>query len=91
MRPSDYVLKDIEVKPKKERYSRKNNPAVDFVKEIISRRDDNDPENHDYYSYDQYDKMTMALNDFSEEKRDKKIYKNFIIIEKMLQLQLQYL
>lgn len=77
MRPSDYVLKDIEVKPKKERYSRKNNPAVDFVKEIISRRDDNAPENHDYYSYDQYDKMTMALNDFSEEKRDKKIYKNF--------------
>ncbi len=75
--PSDYILKDVVVKPKKEKYSRKNNPAVDFVKEIIARRDDNKLENHDYYSFDQHDKMTMALNDFSEEKREKGVYKNF--------------
>ena len=75
--PADYILSAVEVKPKRERYSRKNNPAVDFVKEIIERRDLNNPENHDFYSYDQYDKMTMALNDFSEEKRDKRIFRKF--------------
>ncbi len=77
LRPSDYILKDVDVKPKKEKYSRKNNPAVEFVKKLIALRDENDPENHDYFSYEQYDKMTMALNDFSEEKKDKWIFKNF--------------
>lgn len=77
LRPSDYILKDVDVKPRKEKYSRKNNPAVEFVKKLIALRDENDPENHDYFSYEQYDKMTMALNDFSEEKKDKWIFKNF--------------
>ncbi len=77
LRPSDYILKDVNIKPKKEKYSRKNNPAVEFVKKLIARRDENNPENHDFYSYEQYDKMTMALNDFSEEKKDKWIFKNF--------------
>ena len=77
LRPSDYILKDVNIKPKKEKYSRKNNPAVEFVKKLIARRDENNPENHDYFSYEQYDKMTMALNDFSEEKKDKWIFKNF--------------
>ncbi|MCD7710001.1 MAG: DUF5686 and carboxypeptidase regulatory-like domain-containing protein [Porphyromonadaceae bacterium] len=75
--PSDFILQEIDVRPKKERYSRKNNPAVDFVRNLISRRDEHNPENHDYYSYDQYDKMTIALNDFSEEKKEKKIFSKF--------------
>ena len=33
--PSDYVLKEVVVKPKKEKYSKKNNPAVEFVKKLI--------------------------------------------------------
>ena len=77
LRPSDYILKDVNISPKKEKYSRKNNPAVEFVKKLIDRRDLNNPESHDFYSYEQYDKMTMALNDFSEEKKDKWIFKNF--------------
>ncbi|MCD8287236.1 MAG: DUF5686 and carboxypeptidase regulatory-like domain-containing protein, partial [Porphyromonadaceae bacterium] len=75
--PSDFILQEVDVRPKKERYSRKNNPAVDFVRNLISRRDEHNPENHDYYSYDQYDKMTIALNDFSEEKKEKKIFSKF--------------
>ena len=77
LRPSDYILKDVNISPKKEKYSRKNNPAVEFVKKLIDRRNLNNPESHDFYSYEQYDKMTMALNDFSEEKKDKWIFKNF--------------
>ena len=32
--PSDYVLKEVVVEPKKEKYSKKNNPAVEFVKKL---------------------------------------------------------
>jgi len=77
LRPSDYILKDVNIRPKKEKYSRKNNPAVEFVKKLIERRDENNPENHDFYSYEQYDKMTMALNDFSEEQRERRVFKKF--------------
>ena len=43
LRPSDYILKDVNIRPKKEKYSRKNNPAVEFVKKLIERRDENNP------------------------------------------------
>ena len=35
--PSDYTLQEVVVKPKKEKYSKKNNPAVEFVKKLIER------------------------------------------------------
>ncbi len=35
--PTTYDLKEVVVKPKKEKYSNKNNPAVDFVMEPFAR------------------------------------------------------
>lgn len=78
--PSTYDVKEVIVRPKRERYKRKGNPAVDFVKNIIERRDQNSPENHDYYNYEQYDKLTLALNDFSEEQKKKWLFKKFQFI-----------
>lgn len=48
----------------KGKYSKKNNPAVDFVKKLRKRSDVGDPLRHDYYSYDKYERITLALNDF---------------------------
>ena len=33
--PADVMLSEVVVKPKKEKYSRKNNPAVEFMKKVI--------------------------------------------------------
>jgi len=36
--PADVMLSEVVVKPKKEKYSRKNNPAVEFMKKVIEHK-----------------------------------------------------
>lgn len=69
MVPTGVALKELVVKPKKEKYSKKNNPAVEFVKRLMAQKHGYDPKNHDYYNYNKYEKMTMGLNDFSEKQK----------------------
>lgn len=69
MVPTGVALKELVVKPKKEKYSKKNNPAVEFVKRLMAQKHGYDPKSHDYYNYNKYEKMTMGLNDFSEKQK----------------------
>lgn len=62
--PNGITLNEVVVKPKKEKYSKKENPAVKFVKQVIASRESNDPRNHDYFQYDQYEKMVFGMNDY---------------------------
>ena len=68
--PTGIALNEVVVKPGRERYRRRDNPAVAFVKNVIERRNANDPRNHDYYSYDRYQKMVFAMNDYKPKKRE---------------------
>ncbi len=77
MEPTSYQLQEAVIRPKKAKYSRKNNPAVEFVKKMIDKRDENDPRNKDYYSYQQYEGITLALNDFTEEVQKKWLFRKF--------------
>ena len=43
MVPTGVALRELVVKPKKEKYSKKNNPAVEFVKRLMARRQDYEP------------------------------------------------
>ena len=63
--PISFQLKEVFVKPKKEKYSKKNNPAIDFMKKIKEMAEEHNPENQDFYSYDKYEKTVIALNDFN--------------------------
>lgn len=68
MQPERYELKEVTIKPKKEKYSRKNNPAVTLVETIIKKRDDNSPEQKPFYSRDRHEKLSIALNNFDPNK-----------------------
>lgn len=68
--PTGIALNEVVVKPGRERYRRRDNPAVAFVKNVIERRNANDLRNHDYYSYDRYQKMVFAMNDYKPKKRE---------------------
>lgn len=61
---SSIALSEVVIKPKKEKYTKKENPAVAFVRKVIEARESNDPHNQDYFQYDQYEKMVFAMNDF---------------------------
>ncbi|MDE6453152.1 MAG: DUF5686 and carboxypeptidase regulatory-like domain-containing protein [Muribaculaceae bacterium] len=58
--PTD--LRELVVKRKK--YSKKNNPAVDFVRRIKSMADSIDPRRNPYYGYQRYERITLAMNNF---------------------------
>ena len=62
--PADYDLPEVVVKPEREKYSKKNNPALDLARELIERRDDNSPLNKEFYSRERHEKLNLALNDF---------------------------
>ena len=62
--PTSIALSEVVIKPGKEKYRKKDNPAVIFIKNAIERRESNDPRNHDYYRYNQYEKMVFAMNDY---------------------------
>ena len=67
--PDGVSLKEVVVKPRREKYRKKENPAVAFVRQVIARRKENSPYNHPYYSYDQYEKTLFGKNDYTPRKR----------------------
>lgn len=67
--PDDIALQEVTVKPQKEKYSKKDNPAVEFVKQMIERRKENSPRNKNYYQYDQYEKILIGLNEFEQKSK----------------------
>lgn len=80
MSPTSYALSEIVVRPQKEKYSKKNNPAVEFVEKMIANRNENSPKNHEYYSYERYEKITFALNDFTEDRKKNWLFRKFDFI-----------
>lgn len=80
MSPTSYALAEVIVRPQNAKYSKKNNPAVEFVEKMIAHRNENSPKNHDYYSYERYEKITFALNDFTEERKKNWLFKKFDFI-----------
>lgn len=58
-------LKEVIVKPKKNKYSKKNNPAVALMERVRKDKSEHDPHNLPFYNYDKYEKMVLALNEFN--------------------------
>lgn len=85
MKPSDIMLSEVTVKPGRERYSRKNNPAVDFMRKVIENKSTFKLEENDYYQYDKYQKMKTSLNDMTPEKVKEGVYKKIPFLENQLE------
>lgn len=65
LRPESKHLQDVVVRRKRQKYSRKNNPAVELMKRVIAAKKKTDLQNHDYYQYNKYQKLTVAINDIT--------------------------
>ena len=65
------ALKEVTVKAKRSRYRRKNNPAVELMRQVIAHKKKTDLSNRDYYQYTKYQKLTLALNDVKPEQVQK--------------------
>ena len=86
MRPDDIMLDEVVVKPKREKYSRKNNPAVELMKKVIAHKKNNKLSENDYYQYNKYQKITMSLNDVTPEMLEKGMYKKMPFLKHQIEL-----
>lgn len=63
--PDEVYLQEVVIKPQKEKYRKKDNPAVRLVREIIDRKNLNSPYSQDYFSYEHYEKILFAMNEYT--------------------------
>ena len=74
LKDDSHKLNEVVVKTKRGKYSRKDNPAVELMRRVIAAKKKTDLSNHDYYQYDKYQKITLALNDLKKEQLEGKFF-----------------
>lgn len=74
---ANYSLSEVEIKPGRERYNRKDNPALELAQHLIRKRKADDPHNNDYVSRNRYENLLLALDDFNEEKQQQPAFRKF--------------
>ena len=67
-------LNEVVVKSKKGKYSRKDNPAVELMRRVIAAKKRTDLSNHDFYQYNRYQKITLSLNNVTDEQLKSKFF-----------------
>lgn len=80
LNPSTLTLGEVVVKEKRGGYKRKDNPAVELIKKVIDHKDKNRMEAQDFYEYEKYEKIELALNNITDEFREKRTFRKFQFI-----------
>jgi len=58
---------------KKKRYTNKDNPAVELIRQVIAHKNSNRMQSYDYTEYEQYEKLEFSFINVSEKLSQKKI------------------
>lgn len=82
--PATYELGEVEIKPERERYRRKENPAVELVQDIIKQRGKLRLDNHDYYSRKRHELLTVALSNFDQNELQQELLRRIGILQNYL-------
>ncbi len=64
MIPDGVQLDEVVVKKKGDHYSKRNNPAVALMERVRREAPDSDPDKQPYHSYNNYDKIVLAISNF---------------------------
>lgn len=73
--PDNILLNEMVVRPRKERYRKKDNPAIIMMRKVIASKKKNRLEDNDYYRYNRYEKLNIALDDIHPESLSKGVLK----------------
>ncbi len=65
IKPTSFEIAEVVVRPKREKYSRKDNPAVELIKKVIENKDNNRIESKEEYQVEAYEKLSMSLDNFN--------------------------
>ena len=72
LKPENVQLVGAVVKPKRERYVKKENPAVELIRNVIANKKHNRIEDKEYYACNLYEKLTLSLDDYQPDFEKKK-------------------
>lgn len=75
--PQSFTLDEVLVKRTKEKYSKKDNPAVALAKRLMALKSQGRPTDQPYYSQQRYERMMYGFNDFDKIKDKNLIFRKF--------------
>lgn len=84
--PISKELSTVQIRPdkKKQRYKRRNNPAVELLQQVLDHKEQNSLDSQRPWSRTVYDKSTIALDDFHPNFRKHLFWKHFPFVEKYI-------
>ena len=71
------MLGNVTVVKKREKYKRKDNPAVELMRKVIANKKLYAIENNDFYQLDKYERHTFSVNEVSPKTWENKFFKPF--------------
>ena len=74
--PKEYALNEVVIKSKRDKYRRKNNPAVELVRNVIANKNDNRINQETDTKLKSMTKLSLSLDNFHPN-YDKKFYHKF--------------
>ena len=86
MEPLANTLAEVTVveKRSRDRYRRKDNPAVELVKQVIAHKDSNNIFAQNKFSRNTFDKLNMCLDQFHPDFKKHLFWKHFPFVEKYI-------
>ncbi|MDR1983434.1 MAG: DUF5686 and carboxypeptidase regulatory-like domain-containing protein [Prevotellaceae bacterium] len=75
--PDALSIEESVVRPRRVRYRKRDNPAVALMQKVIENKKRNRIEAHDYYEYESYEKLELALDNIRPDLKEKKALRNF--------------
>ena len=67
---------NVDVLAQRGRYSRKGNPALELMRRVISAKQHTDLSRREYYRYNKYQKLTLAINEITPTRMEDPMFKN---------------
>ena len=84
LKPTAFEISEVVVKPKREKYTRKDNPAVELIKKVIAHKNDNRIAAKPEYQTEVYEKLSLSLDNFNPNLDKNKFLKKFKFIKNYL-------
>ena len=85
MEDLDRELTELLVKPKRQRYSRKGNPAVELMRKVIAAKKHSDLETNDYYRYLKYQRITTGFNNITQQFADSGLLRRYPTLKRQVE------
>ena len=69
-------IEQVVINDKKEKYSKKNNPAVDVIRNAIKNKSDNRMESLPHYQFKQHEKVELSITNLSDSVKNSGLFKS---------------